>query len=197
MDEHLDEVIVAGVYKWRSDVRRGNRDAELDLSEEIRLRLQASRNPSERQALHSLLAGEHHLHQRYGDAKRSIRSHIIEFPNSPRARIELATHYLYYVDEAAEALTAIDDAIAVTRKVGRYYREALGNRARIGIRFKRHDLLHDSIEKILDYGWHEGQWDVGLERDFIDNAPCGSISPNLVDRYNEFYASVKQRNHSK
>ena len=192
MAEELDDVIVYKTHKWHSDERRGNPD--LDLNEEIGSRLEASCNPSERQALFSLLAGEHHLHRRDGDAERVIRAHIAEFPDSPRAHIELATHYLFYVIEADGALLAIDDAIAATQQVGQYYREALGNRARIGIKFKRHDLLRDSIEKIIDYGWREGQWDIGLERDFIDNAPSGSIPPDLVNRYNQFYSNVKTRN---
>ncbi len=191
MTDAANDIEVA-TYKWYSEKKKNYPNCEL--SEEITSRLNTSTDFQERQVLYGLLASEHQHHRRDDEAEQVILEEIQEFPNSPRARIRLSVHYFLFLEDGEKSIVAIEDAIVVARRSGTFYREALGNRARIGIKFKRHDILCDSIEKILENGWEHGQLDVGLERDFIDNAQPGSIPQELTNQYDQFYWKVKNRN---
>jgi hypothetical protein len=69
---------------------------------------------------------------------------------------------------------------------GLFRREALGNKARILLKFGRGDELSDVLEEIMSLQIVKGIPDIGRERDFVDRAPPGLIRKGVLDRYDEF-----------
>ncbi len=108
------------------------------------------------------------------------------YPDNIRPRISKATSYLYFLDDPEEALRAIDVALQMACRNGFFRREALGVKARILVKLGRGEQLCEVLEEIMSLQMTKGVPDVGRERDFVDRAPPGLISEDVLARYNQF-----------
>lgn len=116
-----------------------------------------------------------------------IQDEMIEqFPDDVRFPIGKATQYLDFLDDPEEALKCIDLALRRAHRTGFFRREALGVKARILLQLGRGEALSRVLEEIMSLQMMKDVPDVGRERDFVDRAPPGLISDDVVARYNEF-----------
>jgi hypothetical protein len=83
-------------------------------------------------------------------------------------------------------LRCIDLAQQRACRTGFFRREALGVKARILLQLGRGEALSQVLEEIMSLQIAKDVPDVGRERDFVDRAPPGLISDDVVARYNEF-----------
>ena len=107
-------------------------------------------------------------------------------PDDDRFPIQKATLYLYVLEDPEKALPCIDLALERAYRSGLFRREALGNKARILLELRRGEELSEVLEEIMAMQMIKGVADVGRERDFVDRAPPGLISVNVLARYNQF-----------
>jgi hypothetical protein len=103
-----------------------------------------------------------------------------------RFPIMKASHYLYFLDDAKEALTCIDLALLRANRTGFFRREALGVKARVLLKLGRGDELTQVLEEIMAMKMVKGVLDIGRERDFVDRAPPGMIAQDVLARYDLF-----------
>ena len=121
------------------------------------------------------------------DEALSLMNAMIErYPDDVRVPISKATHYLYFQDDPEEALKWIDLALKRAYRTGDFRREVLGNKARILLELGRGKALSQVLEEIMALQIVKNVPDVGRERDFIDRAPPGLISEDVLARYNAF-----------
>jgi tetratricopeptide (TPR) repeat protein len=121
------------------------------------------------------------------DEALSLMNAMIErYPDDVRVPISMATHHLYFQNDAEEALKWIDLALRRAYRTGDSRREVLGNKARILLELGRGDALSQVLEEIMSLQIKKGVPDVGRERDFVDRAPPGLISDDVLARYNAF-----------
>ena len=111
---------------------------------------------------------------------------MVEFPDDERLPMRKASVHLYFSGNFEEALRSIDIALELAYRTGFFRREALGVKARILLKLGRGDELTRVLEQIMAMEMIKGVPDVGRERDFIDRAPPGMISENVLVRYNKF-----------
>jgi hypothetical protein len=111
---------------------------------------------------------------------------IDELPDDVRFPIRKAFLYHYMLDDSEKALPCIDLALRRAYRSGLFRREALGVKARILLELRRGEELSDVLEQIMSMQMIKGVADVGRERDFVDRAPPGLISEDVLRRYNEF-----------
>ncbi len=126
------------------------------------------------------------LANRDHEALRLLDQMMEEFPDDVLLPMRKANINLYFVHDFEEALKWIDVALDRAHRSGWFWREALGNKARILLKLGRGDELSDVLEEIMSLQIAKGTPDIGRERDFVDRAPPGLIRKNVLDRYNEF-----------
>jgi len=108
------------------------------------------------------------------------------YPDDVRCPISKVTLYLYFLDDPEEALRCIDLALHRAYRTGFFRREALGVKARILLQLGRGEQLSRVLEEIMSLQMMKDIPDIGRERDFVDRAPPGLISGDIVTRYDEF-----------
>jgi len=158
----LDDVIQA--------VKARRRGADQDDSYSLALQLEAL-----------LIAAD-----RETEADRLIDEMLDRFPEDVRFAISKATLHHYFMDDQEGALNAIDMALERAQRTGFFRREALGVKARILLRLGRGDELTQTLDEIMALEMKPGIPDIGRERDFVDRAPPGMISEDVLARYNLF-----------
>jgi tetratricopeptide (TPR) repeat protein len=123
---------------------------------------------------------------RYREALQVLDEMIERYPDDVRSPISKATLYLYFLDDPEEALKLIDVALQKAHRTRFFRREVLGVKARILLRLGRGEQLSQVLEEIMLLQMVSGVPDIGRERDFVDRAPPGLISEDIVARYNQF-----------
>jgi hypothetical protein len=142
-----------------------------------------------------------------GEDRRSLESELVHFllmaerdrealqlldeiserdPDDVRPQISKATQYLYFLDDLEEALRCIDLGLQRAYRTGFFRREALGVKARILLKLRRGEDLSQVLEEIMALRIDKDIPDIGRERDFVDRAPPGLISEDVLARYNQF-----------
>jgi tetratricopeptide (TPR) repeat protein len=124
--------------------------------------------------------------ERYSEAVQLLDEMIEQYPDNVRPLISKAMLYLYYLEDPEEALKWIDVALERAYRTGFFRREALGNKARILLELGRGEQLTQVLEEIMSMEMIKDIPDVGRERDFVDRAPPGMISDDVLARYNQF-----------
>jgi tetratricopeptide (TPR) repeat protein len=124
--------------------------------------------------------------ERRDEALSLMNAMIERYPDDVRVPISMATHHLYFQDDPEEALKWIDLALKRAYRTGDSRREVLGNKARILLQLGRGEALSQVLEEIMSLQIKKGVPDVGRERDFVDRAPPGLISEDVLARYNAF-----------
>jgi hypothetical protein len=84
------------------------------------------------------------------------------------------------------AIRIIDQAVDAALRSGTYRRLALGFKARIGLRIHAYRAVEGALKQIMELTFTRGNLDIGIERDFLDQWPPGSIDPVVARRYGEY-----------
>jgi tetratricopeptide (TPR) repeat protein len=127
-----------------------------------------------------------HEAERYDAALQLLEDLIDRYPDDVRFPINKATLEFYFLDDAEEALSSIDFALRRAYRTGFSRREALGVKARILLKLGRGADLSQVLDEIMSMQMIKGVPDIGRERDFVDRAPPGLISEDVLARYNKF-----------
>ena len=140
----------------------------------------------DRRELESELAGFLLTAERNREALQILDEISERDPDNVRPLIDKATYCLYLLDEPEEALRSIDLALQRAYRAGFFRREALGMKARMLLKSGRGEALSQTLEEIMSLEIKKDIPDIGPERDFVDQAPPGLISEEVLARYNKF-----------
>jgi hypothetical protein len=126
------------------------------------------------------------LADRVPEAEQMIDEMIERLPDDVRFPISKASLYLYDIRDLEKALVVIDMALVRAYRTGFFRREALGVRARILLGLERGEELSRTLEEIMSLEMKRDIPDIPRERDFVDRAPPGMISADVLARYDAF-----------
>jgi tetratricopeptide (TPR) repeat protein len=177
--------IYLSLQKWAEGLR-----SDLPLSDAIDIvsaRMAKTDHDNEFQdALARILLDFLTASRRYGEAVRILDEIIASDPDEAYPLIQKAELYLHRVENFNEALSCIDLALERASRNGIFLRHALNVKARILLQMRRGEQLSQVLEEIMSLRIKKGVSDIGRERDFVDRAPPGLISEDVVARYNAF-----------
>ena len=183
------EVIIRSVDSLEKHLRWVDRlKAELSLNEVIDIVSARMRTANSEDHYHLAWSLDGLLREvgRDREALRVVNEMIDRYPDNVRSAISKASLYLYYLEDPDEALNSIDLALDRAHRTGFFRREALGVKARILLQLGRGEQLSQVLEEIMSIQMIKGVPDIGRERDFVDRAPPGLISEDVLARYNQF-----------
>jgi hypothetical protein len=80
----------------------------------------------------------------------------------------------------------VDRAVAAAMAAGVFRREALGVKARVAVELRDFVLVENVLQQIMALIFTRGNADIGVERDFFDRLPFGSIDPDVARAYDEY-----------
>jgi hypothetical protein len=169
--------------QWLNELRQG-RPVD-DIVDEIRRRFRAA-DIEERRWFAGALVTFLIRAERESETLQVVDEMIDELPDDVLFPMRKASLYLYTLDDAESALPCIDLALQRARRSGLFRRQALGKKARILLELRRGEELSQVLEEIMSIQIVEGIADIGRERDFVDRAPPGLISEDVLARYNQF-----------
>lgn len=129
--------------------------------------------------------------KREREALQILDQMIEEHPDDVRLPMRKANINLYFLQDMEEALRCINAALELAHQTLFFRREALGVKARILLQLGRGEELSSVLEEIMSIKMIKGIADVGRERDFVDRAPPGLISEDVLARYDQFRAKRK------
>ncbi len=187
MSEHPNEKGPNDPTEWAEGLRKAKHYQ--DISGDIRMRLADSRAHEERRVLYSILINELRMNSRDRDAGIAVEELTAEFPNDERSWVKASNYYLYSGAPKERMLETVNRAISLAQTNGRFTRECYGIKARIALAVADYSLLHDTLLAIIKIGPRKGLIDVGVERDFVDRAPAGSIDEAIRSEFDRLYKS--------
>jgi Protein of unknown function len=172
------------LIRWYEEWRRDSHDVDIvpALEERIRTETDAARL----RHLRFLLASEHQQRGDYAAAEAVHLADIAANPDEPMPLIFLAGQKLYQEEKPEAALPIIDRAIEVAMRTGMFRRHALATKARIALALNDHAAVEDVLLRIMALTFTRGNADIGVERDFFDRLPPGSIDPQVATAYEEY-----------
>ncbi|MGE0231803.1 MAG: hypothetical protein AB7O39_00930 [Flavobacteriaceae bacterium] len=166
---------------WAEEIRRES--GYQDISQSLAERLARAAVPDERRALHSLLVNEFSMYNNVGEADSALEAYLSEFPVDERAWIQAANIWL----NEPRALPAVEQAIALAKESSKFLRESYGVKARIALEMKDNRLLNEAILQMIELGPRKDIIDIGVESDFVERAPEGSIEPEVMEGFRKLY----------
>lgn len=172
-----------GIYQWVDELRK-----ELPLSLAIKNVAARVRRTETKDRYPLALSLKNLLIEadRYDEALQVLNEMMERYPDDVLCLNSKATLYLYHLEDPEAALVWIDVALRRAYRTGFFRRQVLGFKARILLELERGDALSQVLEEIMSLQIKKGVPDVGRERDFIDRAPPGLISGDVLARYNAF-----------
>jgi len=107
-------------------------------------------------------------------------------PENPQPLILLATQKLQWEEQPEAAMPVIERAVEVALRVGMWRRHALGEKARVALALDRPAIVEDVLRQLMGLTFTRGNADCGVERDFLDRLPPGSIDADVARAYDEY-----------
>jgi len=107
-------------------------------------------------------------------------------PDEPVPLISLAEHKLLVQKQPEAAMPIIDRAIEVAFRSGIFRRHALATKARIALDLAQYHVVEEILRQIMQLEFGRGNADIGVERDFYDRLPPGSIDADVARQYDAF-----------
>jgi hypothetical protein len=179
-----DKDPVREIHRWCDELRQEHGEADVIPFLEQRIRRES--HPMKLRALRSFLADEYSDRGDYASATAVRLDAFNDDPSEPMPLISLAGQKFYEENQPGEAMRIIADAVEVALRSGTYRRLALGHQARIAQRLHDYRVVEDVLKQLLALKFTRGNVDIGVERDFFDALPPGSIDPDVARRYDEF-----------
>jgi hypothetical protein len=170
------------VRDWYMALRKGDREA--DLIPIIEERLRRETHPRKVRALRHSLAIEY---MKDGNDEAAAAVHLkdaTENPSDPLPLMALAS--LNSWEDPEGAMRSIDQAIDIAMRTRRFRRQALGDKARMALRNKDYRAVEDVLRQLLTLTFTRRDVDCGVERDFLDRLPQGSIDHEVARQYDEY-----------
>src|ERR1043166_1930919 len=177
------------LYRWYVELQRTHADRAIIAAIERRT---AESDGDARRTLSFILASEFCRQEQYAEAESILIEISEQDPGEPYPLVALAEQKLYYEDDPAVALAIIEQAVRRARAAGGFCRNALGVQARMSEKLGRFDLIEGVLREIMSIPFPGSRVDVGIERDFIDRLPAGTIDATLRARYDAFCCGVSK-----
>src|SRR5262249_37398863 len=114
-------------------------------------------------------------------------------PENARPLIALTFQKLELEHLPEEAMRVVDRAVAAALRSGLFRREALGVKARVASALADYRAGEDTLRQIMTPAFTSGHLDIGVERDFLDALPAGSIAPAVAHAYDEYCCARGRR----
>jgi hypothetical protein len=160
--------------------------AEEELLDAIRQRIKEETDEENRRGLKFTLSTEYAIQERYPEAEVVLLGLHDENPDEPLPLISLAGQKLYYEEKPEAAMPIINRAIEVAYRSNVFRRLALGTKARIAHALKEYGIVEDVLNQLMQLKFGPGDVDCGIERDFLDRLPAGTISEEVARKYDRF-----------
>jgi len=174
---------IAEVHHWHHEWRRANEGA--DILPVLKDRIGRESHPFKISALRHFMAEEYRDRGDYASSAAIYLDVFNDNPTEPMPLIILAGQKLNEEDQPDEAMRIIERAVDVALRSGTYRRHALGVKARIALRLGAYRVVEDVLRQITELKFTRGNADIGIERDFLDRLPPGSIDREVARRYDE------------
>jgi tetratricopeptide (TPR) repeat protein len=158
--------------RWVEDARRARGD--INVARAIEARLENEPDAAVRRRLNFDLTTEYEMAGRYDEAERIYLMLFDQCPDEPMPLISLAGQKLYFENDPAAAMEAIDRAIEVAYRSNNFRRLALGVKARIALAREKFDVVEDVLRRLLQLTHDKRGVDIAPERDFFDRLPPGA-----------------------
>jgi hypothetical protein len=184
-DHELEEI-----YEWYGALVRSNWNK--DWIPELQNRIQSSQHHHTASVFEDLLISEYQRQERYREAMAVINKHILERSDDPVPRIKKASQLLYYEEEYAPALAIIDEAISKGFAAKRFFFQANGIKARIGVELGRPDIVKQAMLEMMKWDPSDTIVDIPPETDFLKRIPEVSIGRELIESYRSYSQHVRK-----
>ena len=175
---------VEEIHRWHQDWQQ--RQPDTDIIPVLEDRIRRETHPSRLHTLRYFLADAHRDRGNYAASEAVFLADFEANPAEPMPLIFLAGQKLYYEEQPEAAMPVIDRAVEVALRSGTFRRHALGVKARIALALDRHDVVEDVLRQLLVLTFTRGNADCGVERDFLDRLPPGSIDGDVARAYDEY-----------
>jgi tetratricopeptide (TPR) repeat protein len=133
--------------RWVEDARRARGD--INVARAVEARLENEPDAAVRRRLNFDLTTEYEMAGRYDEAERIYLMLFDQCPDEPMPLISLAGQKLYFENDPAAAMEAIDRAIEVAYRSNNFRRLALGVKARIALAREKFDVVEDVLRRLL------------------------------------------------
>src|SRR3981189_3208745 len=174
----------AEIHRWHQEWQQSQPDTDIIPVLEDRIRRETQ--PSRLHGLRYFLADANRARGNYAASEAVFLADFEADPDRPMPLIFLAGQKLYYEEQPEAAMPVIDRAVEVALRSGTFRRHALGVKARIALAPDRHDVVEDVLRQLLVLTFTRGNADCGVERDFLDRLPPGSIDGDVARAYDEY-----------
>jgi hypothetical protein len=186
------KIALMEIHDWIRDLKRQRLPGK-NFVPAIERKIKTESNIHKLRELRFLLASELALHGRSADSDAVYATMHEESPDDPLPLISFASQKLYSHDKPELALPIIDKAIEAAYRSGNFRRNALGMKARIALALERYDIVEDVLRQILPLKTARGHVDCGVERDFLDRLPAGTIDEDIRRQYAELRRQYEER----
>lgn len=175
---------VLQIHRWHTELHLA-RDGT-DIIAMLKNKIVGEKDPQCLRALRGCLALEFADHGDFASAEAVYLEMFNEDPHEPMPLINLGSHKFFREKRPEEALRIINRAVEVSLRSGTYRRLALGHQARIALHLHDYLLVENVLRTLLELTFTRGHVDIGVERDFLDALPPGSVDPDVARRYDEY-----------
>ncbi len=149
-------------------------------------KIEGESDPKRLAALKYILANEYHWQHRWADAEAILLEIHRAAPDEPLPLLSLAGSKLYYERRPEAAMPYIDQAIEVACRTGVFRQLALGTKARVALELGAYRVVEDILQQLMELKFSRESVDCGIERDFFERLPAGTIDANVARRYDDF-----------
>lgn len=183
MDEKMYSGLVARLDQLRKDASKTKTSAIPSTVTFLEGELSKTSDPLHRAALYQLMAQEYAFARQPSGELNTMRRATTEFPEEPVPWIGLAARLGQEQKTLGEAREVIERGLEIALRTNRFVRYALGTRARIANALKDHQLLEETVRRLIADAVKTRTEDCGFETDFIESAPHSTINPEVRKQY--------------
>jgi hypothetical protein len=170
------------IIRWHQEWRQ---NPPADIVPVLEEKMRRETHPSRLHTLRYLLAEAHCSRGNYAASEATYLADFAANADNPQPLIFLSIQKLYDEEQPEAALPIIDRAVEVALRVGMWRRHALGEKARIALALDRPDIVEEVLRQLLSLTFTPGNADCGVERDFLDRLPPGSIDAAVAQAYED------------
>jgi hypothetical protein len=174
---------VEEIHRWHQEWWQ---NPPVDIITVLEDRIRRETHPLRLQALRYLLASAHRTGGNYAALEATYLADFQADPDNPQPLIFLASQKLYNEEQPEAAMPIIDRAVEVALRVGMWRRHALGQKARVALALDCPAVVEEVLRQLLALTFTRGNADCGVERDFLDRLPPGSIDGDVARAYDEY-----------
>jgi hypothetical protein len=172
------------IYRWHREWQQSQ--PERDIIPALEDRIGRETHPSRLHSLRYLLASAQRDRGNYAASEATFLADFDADPEDPQPLIFLVSQKLYWEEQPEAAMRVTECAVEVALRVGMWRRHALGVKARVALALDRPAVVEEVLRQLLALTFTRGNADCGVERDFLDRLPPGSIDADVARAYDEY-----------